>query len=488
MKKLIYATLAIVVFFVSGTMFNPQNSLKAEQSEIQVLNPFNLLFPPTGLTLETEPGNNTPIDITWTSSGTNATYKWKFGAPMISSVILDLPSNNNGTATALTVTPAAVDGILAGLGLNPGDSVSGEWAVWAYEGNDSLKSTQTFNITFKRKVVLNQFGLISPPSDITLVTSPENNTPVNITWGSSSSGATYKWKFGAPDINMVLLSLASNNSGSDTVLTVTPAAVDGILAGLGLNPGDSVSGQWAVWAYNGTDSLKSMETFNITFRRSTLSMFNLLSPPSGITFLAEPNNSTPVNIQWSKSADGVTYKWKFGAPMVENTILDLASNNNGADTVLTVTPEAVDGILAGLGVSPGDSVKGQWAVWAYLNGDSLKSTETFDITFKRDSKIGITQNGTGIPDQYNLSQNYPNPFNPSTNINFELPQSGNVKILIYDMAGKEVAVLLNEVKSAGFYTVTFDGFNLSSGIYYYRINADGNGNNFTATKKMMLIK
>ena len=87
-----------------------------------------------------------------------------------------------------------------------------------------------------------------------------------------------------------------------------------------------------------------------------------------------------------------------------------------------------------------------------------------------------------------VSQNYPNPFNPSTKINFELPQSGNVKILVYDMSGKEVAVLLDEVKTAGFYTVTFDGFNLSSGIYYYRINADVNGNIFTDTKKMMLIK
>jgi hypothetical protein len=115
MKKLIYATLMIAMFFASGTIFNSKNSLKAEQSEIQALNPFNLLFPPTGLRLETEPGNNTPIDITWTSAGANATYKWKFGAPMISSVILNLPSNNNGTATALTVTPAAVDGILPDL-------------------------------------------------------------------------------------------------------------------------------------------------------------------------------------------------------------------------------------------------------------------------------------------------------------------------------------------------------------------------------------
>ncbi|MBS1517881.1 MAG: T9SS type A sorting domain-containing protein [Bacteroidetes bacterium] len=487
MKKIMYA--AIMFVFISGNMFSSLNSAKAEISKTQALNPFNLLFPPTGLTFITDPNNSSPVDITWSSSGAGVTYRWKFGAPTISSVILDLPSNSNGTATALTVTPAVVDGILAGLGLNPGDSVSGQWAVWAYEGTDSLKSIQTFNITFKRKIVLNQFSLVSPPSGITLVTSPENSAPVNIIWRNSSAGAQYKWKFGAPDLNSVLLSIPSNNSGTDTVLTVTPAVVDGILAGFGLNPGDSVSGQWAVYSFNGSDSLKSTETFNITFRRSNLSPFGLLFPPTGLTFVAEPNNNTPVDINWNKSADGVTYKWKFGAPQVtNNTILDLPSNNNGADTVLTVTPAAVDGILAGLGLNPGDSVSGEWAVWAYLNGDSLKSTETFAITFRRDNQNSISQIGTGVPDDFSISQNYPNPFNPTTKINFGIPVSGQVNLTIYDISGKEVAVLVNEVKTAGSYSVSFNGVNLSSGIYFYRISVNANGKSFAETKKMNLIK
>lgn len=487
MKRLKSLISAILIALVTGLTIG--NSARADQNEVQILNPFNLLFPPTGLTFETELGNNTPVDITWTSSGTAVTYKWKFGAPDINSVILDLSSNNNGTSTALTVTPAVVDGILNGLGLNPGDAVSGQWAVWAYEGGDSLKSAQTFNITFKRKVVLNQFNLLSPPTGITLVTSPENNAQVNILWSKSSTGATYKWKFGAPNINSVLLSLSSNNSGADTVLTVTPAVVDGILAGFGLNPGDSVSGEWAVYSYNGTDSLKSTQTYNITFRRSKLASFGLLFPPTGLTFVSEPGNNTPVNINWNKSADGVTYKWKFGAPEVAmNTILDLPSNNNGTDTVLTVTPAAVDGILAGLGLNPGDSVPGQWAVWAYLNGDSLKSAQTFDITFKRDNKIGISQIGSEVPEKFTLSQNYPNPFNPSTKINFGIPETGLVNVTIFDMSGKEVSVLLNENKTSGNYSITFNGANLSSGIYYYRITASLNGISFTDTKKMTLIK
>jgi len=168
---------------------------------------------------------------------------------------------------------------------------------------------------------LNSFALLFPPAGITLVTSPENNAPVNINWRKSGNGASYKWKFGAPNISSTILSLSSNNGGTDSVLTVTPAAVDGILAGLGLNPGDSVAGQWAVWAYNGVDSLRSAQVFNITFRRSRLAGFNLLFPPTGLTFVSNPTNTSPVNITWSKSAQGVTYKWKFGAPELSNVIL-----------------------------------------------------------------------------------------------------------------------------------------------------------------------
>jgi len=485
MKSKSWLKAIIVIIFSAVLMLNSNGNIKADQSEAQTLNPFNLLFPPTGITFLSEAGNNSPVDITWSSAGSGAvTYKWKFGAPNIGSVILSLPSNSGGSATTLTVTPAAVDGILASLGLNPGDSAAGQWAVWAYEGNDSLKSTQTFNITFKRKAVLNSFGLLSPPTGITLVTSPENNANVNITWRKSVNGANYKWKFGAPNINSVILSIPSNASGSDTVLTVTPAAVNGILASLGLNPGDSVSGQWAVWAYNGTDSLKSDQTFSITFRRSSLSAFSLLFPPTGLTFLSNPTNTTPVNINWRRSAQGVTYKWKFGSPAVTNTILDLSSNNSGADTVLTVTPAAVDGILASLGLNPGDSVSGQWAVWAYLNGDSLKSTQTYNITFRRDNQIGINQIGTEVPEKFSLSQNYPNPFNPSTVIKFGIAKQGFVTLSIIDMSGREIDRLVNENLAAGNYEAVFNGSNISSGVYFYRIQAG----NFTETKKFMLIK
>lgn len=90
----------------------------------------------------------------------------------------------------------------------------------------------------------------------------------------------------------------------------------------------------------------------------------------------------------------------------------------------------------------------------------------------------------GIPTKFELSQNYPNPFNPSTKISFALPTDGKVSLKIYDMSGKEVMTLVNEVKVAGYYSVNFNASSLSSGVYFYSISAD----NFTATKKMMLVK
>ena len=90
----------------------------------------------------------------------------------------------------------------------------------------------------------------------------------------------------------------------------------------------------------------------------------------------------------------------------------------------------------------------------------------------------------GIPSNYDLSQNYPNPFNPSTKINYDLPYDGNVSIKLFDMSGKEVETLVNESKTAGYYSVNFNAAGLSSGVYFYSISAD----NFSATKKMLLLK
>ncbi len=89
-----------------------------------------------------------------------------------------------------------------------------------------------------------------------------------------------------------------------------------------------------------------------------------------------------------------------------------------------------------------------------------------------------------IPSQFSLEQNYPNPFNPSTAIRYALPQSELVTLKVYDMLGKEVKTLVNAYQPAGLYSGKFDGTQLSSGIYVYKIQAG----EFTKSKKMLLTK
>lgn len=90
----------------------------------------------------------------------------------------------------------------------------------------------------------------------------------------------------------------------------------------------------------------------------------------------------------------------------------------------------------------------------------------------------------GTPAKYNLSQNYPNPFNPVTNIRFDLPKDDFVTIKVYDIVGKEAAVLLNNFRQAGSHLVSFDASKLSSGIYFYKMETK----DFTQTKRMILVK
>lgn len=94
----------------------------------------------------------------------------------------------------------------------------------------------------------------------------------------------------------------------------------------------------------------------------------------------------------------------------------------------------------------------------------------------------------GVPAKFSLSQNFPNPFNPSTKISYTLPFDSKVTLKIFDMTGREIASLVDEFKSAGNYAVDFNGSNLSTGVYVYRMSALGNGQNFTSEKRMVLVK
>ncbi len=117
-------------------------------------------------------------------------------------------------------------------------------------------------------------------------------------------------------------------------------------------------------------------------------------------------------------------------------------------------------------------------VWVGMNGSA------YGLYFNRYSYTVNIGNQGETPSSYNLSQNYPNPFNPATKINFSIPKGELVTLKVYDVLGREVSTLVNKQMTAGTYSINFDASKLSSGVYFYRLDAGS----FTQTKKMMIQK
>ena len=127
-------------------------------------------------------------------------------------------------------------------------------------------------------------------------------------------------------------------------------------------------------------------------------------------------------------------------------------------------------------------------IYSYVNVENGDTTVGKEVYYCNSQPIGIHKTGNSVPESFELFQNYPNPFNPVTKIHFAIPPSrgarGVTKIIIYDVLGREVAVLVNQELTPGEYEVKFDGSNYSSGVYFYRLIAGG----YTETRKLVLLK
>ena len=511
------------------------------------LNAFNLLTPTAGVTVSTLIGSSTPISITWDTSATGATYKFKYASTSGPSRSLTIPVGTNSIST----TSGALDAILAGIGLNPGDSTVGQWDVWAFKspaatGPDSLKATNGPRaITLKRqKPALTPFGLISPVSGARIETAGGSNTPVVINWRKSGAGTTYKWFYASPNFSSaanIKFRLPSDNTGFDTTLTTTSNALDVLLSGIGVAMGDSTVGQWRVYAYSGNDSLASTQTNNITFKRlpiatacigtgttSTSYPFYTLYEDSrtqmlytsteiiaggggagfinkiGFTILTVGSPAmSGFSVKMKTTTDATISTWVTSGWTEVYTSSSYLPAGTGLQYIELATPFFWNGTTNLLvevcfdnaAWSSNSTVAGTTqtgtVVHNHVDGSSgctLTATSTAstrpNVCLVINTTVGVNPAGSNVPQVYSLSQNYPNPFNPTTKINFAIPKQGLVTMKIYDVLGREVKTLVNEVKAPGTYTVDFNASTLSSGVYFYKLES----NSFTDIKKMMLIK
>jgi len=319
----------------------------------------------------------------------------------------------------------------------------------------------------------------------------------------------------------------TTNGGTNwtTVFTQTGGFIDNIWmvsATNGFMNGDPVGGRWSLW-----------KTTNGGVNWDSTGLF-LAQNGSETGF----NNSMIVsgnNIWMGTSTNRVYYSTNYGTSWTAQTvdaqtngIASFWSNNPssgkfflGSDSLMVTTNSGTNwnfaGVQPGAGTLTG-AMTGTGTQWWYArqasviyyssnDGVSWSTQYTapaglyYDFSKSRTGPYiwavrsngaiskygiatGITPIASNVPTTFSLSQNYPNPFNPVTKINFAIPKTGFVTLKIYDILGREMRTLINESVKAGNYSVEFNATTLSSGVYFYRLISD----NFTDTKKMMLIK
>jgi Secretion system C-terminal sorting domain/Beta-propeller repeat len=162
---------------------------------------------------------------------------------------------------------------------------------------------------------------------------------------------------------------------------------------------------------------------------------------------------------------------------------DINGNNIWAEQSVIVDSNT---IARGLGIAA-DASGNCYVTGAFIGtlslGNNIISGSVF-IAKISNNYLGVANRQSEILNIFKLSQNYPNPFNPSTTINYSIPKESFVTIKVYDILGRMVNTLVNEQKAAGNYSVQFNGMNLSSGIYFYSMQAG----DFVQTKKLVLMK
>ena len=221
----------------------------------------------------------------------------------------------------------------------------------------------------------------------------------------------------------------------------------------------------------------AMNAFKVSMQNTSLSTMTGFVTTGWNTAFA-PSSYTVPGTGWQMITLASPFYYSAGS----NLLVEVCYNNSAYTDYSTVNSTPATGMFYGKYndlTEPGDGCA--TTTWTSTANPPGRANTRFVFN---PGPTTAGNNNPEIPSVYSLSQNYPNPFNPVTKINFAIPKQGLVTLKIYDVLGREVRTLVNEVKSVGTYAVDFNGAELSSGVYFYRLQSA----DFTDIKRMMLIK
>jgi len=443
----------------SGTNF--VNTGTIVMNDVGIVN--NGIFNSTGGTITFTGSANSPIGGTGTYTINNITVNKSVNT---AGIVLNCDITLNGT---LTLTSGDFDVYNKILTLGSSAVISGE------TNNNWIKSTAT---TGK--------GTISVTRNLTGAVSGYTfgNIGISVTTSSAPGNTVVTRKFDAVTV--------SSNTGISKSFIILPANNSGLGATL-------------VFNYFGNEITAGLNPTKMVLFQST---------NNGSTFVQinSTNSWNPGTLSGTLTITGLS---TFGTnniwtssdnehPLPVTLESFTASVNVREVNLIWVTSEENNN--EGFDVQRGKSFEKDagWQTVGFVPGQGTKNSQT-EYSFK-ESKLNsgkyhyrlkqIDYNGNfeyyplkepveiAVPKSYAISQNYPNPFNPVTKIDFEIPENTKVNVVLYDILGREVKTLMNEEKKAGYYTIELNANELSSGTYFYRINAG----NFVKTLKMIVLK
>lgn len=326
------------------------------------------------------------------------------------------------------------------------------------------------------------YSSVGPTTDVPPRIKPDimtrgsgNQVATNSGYSTFGSGTSWACPMAA-GVGAMMLSANKN---------ITPIQIRDIMRKFASNSAspNNLTGWGTVNAQKSVDSVRKMDNIQPTIQHTI--PFTSTSNTGNLLFKARIFDNGIIR-QWANEAPRLYYRKNAGSGWSSWSFVNKTSSN--LDTFYFQIPGSTIGTTVQYYFAAQDIALPNAKVSTFPQGGSginppgaNPPTEYFQFVVGTTS---ISGNGSEMPKEYKLYNNYPNPFNPSTEIRYDLPKSSLVKLTIYDINGKLVKELVNQVQSAGSYKFKFDASGFSSGVYFYQLSAG----DFKAQNKMLLVK